>query len=92
MGVRLLHLRPLELGRRPLLDRLHPAPLLHQRRPVLRHRAAAQVHLVHDRQGRVGHAGRGLDGAHTGMKSSLVKLLYLKLKFNVTLLDLQPNY
>ena len=43
LDVRLPHVRRVELARRLLLHRVHPTPVLHQRRPLLRHLAAAHV-------------------------------------------------
>ena len=58
--------RHLEQFRRLFLYRLHPAPVLHQRRPLLRHLSAAHVPDENHPKESGRHVGQHLDlaGAH----------------------------
>jgi len=64
MELRVPHLRPLELSGHPLLHGLDVTPLLYRGGPLLRHCPAAQVHVVHDGQGRCLHDRGSLDRTH----------------------------
>lgn len=57
LDVRPVHVRRLELDGRVLLHRVHTAPVLHQRRQVLRHRSAPRLPADHDQVPYRGHAG-----------------------------------
>lgn len=56
MDVLSVHVRRVELSGRIFLHRFNPAPLLHQRGPVLRDRQTTQVPDQHDQAGGGDHA------------------------------------
>jgi len=64
MELRVPYLWPLELSGHPLLHGLDVTPLLYRGGPLLRHCPAAQVHVVHDGQGRCLHDRGSLDRTH----------------------------
>jgi len=66
VDVRVRHVRRLEQPGRVLFHRVHTAPVLHQRGPVLRHRQPAAVPDHHDAAYRSLHAAQRVDatGAH----------------------------
>lgn len=77
LELRLPNLRPVEFPRHALLHRVDPAPVLHRSGPLLRHRQAAEVHVLHDGQGGGLHDRRGVDGAHTHLISAnLLRLVH----------------
>lgn len=77
MDFRVLHVRRVELERRILLHRVHTAPVLHQRGPILRHRQAAQVPGAgHQAAGGV-PAARHVGGAgHHRVRAHLLRLVH----------------
>jgi len=77
VDIRLLHVRRVELERRVLLHRVHTAPVLHQRGPVLRHRQAAQVPGAGHQAASGIPAARHVGGAgHHRVRAHLLRLVH----------------
>jgi len=77
VDIRVLHVRRVELERCVLLHRVHTAPVLHKRGPVLRHRQPAAVPDHHDAAHRSVHAAQRVDatGAHI-VPSAILRLVH----------------
>jgi len=75
VDVRVRHVRRVEQPGRVLLHRVHTAPVLHKRGPVLRHRQPAAVPDHHDAAHRTVHAAQRVDT--TGAYIVLADILWL---------------